>query len=643
MSSTISPQDEDPKDDPSSRDADADEHDEHDAVDKPRHHSAAIVTSIASLKQSCIDTTTSSSVLKIPRTLLLATLYASISGLLFGYQMGITGGALHSLQSSLELTSSQAESISSFFFLGLMIASPFGGYACDRLGRRSSMLYMDGVFAVASVVLLVAPSYNTILAGRFIAGCASGISLVAAVSYLTELASAEQHHQHRGMLVSTVEASVSLGFLVSYLASYAFTVAMPFEESWRILFGLGTGVLALIQLLGMRRMPESPEWLAEKGFHDKAHAALRRITTPNFNERNTDVIDAGDDDTLAGRVAEMRAEIENDDEQQHHNGSEQRVPLEYGEQVNFFLLEDCPTISHYWRQAVIIAFLAIAEQFCGHINVINYAPVIFAEAFFDYNEEQAAENGGAIASELLTTTIILGVVKFVVTTFVLFEVDKLGRLFLMKAGAGIVTVSLLLLGIGFSIKLEESHVNEAGVIEYMHSSFQHAMVLIGCTGCVAGFALSYGPITWLVTAELSPSSIRGRMLGFYTVLTHGCAALVSYTFLSGQDNYGEAAPFWLYFFCSLVASVFISVALPETGGVAGGDGEDVESLLDEMWFWGEDNPLNCICKALTGCSGSCHKRRDREIGEELGRIDSCFDDVDGTINRSSHGGDITFV
>eukprot|EP00581_Thalassiosira_minuscula_P007075 CAMPEP_0183703634 /NCGR_PEP_ID=MMETSP0737-20130205/1315_1 /TAXON_ID=385413 /ORGANISM="Thalassiosira miniscula, Strain CCMP1093" /LENGTH=545 /DNA_ID=CAMNT_0025930431 /DNA_START=231 /DNA_END=1865 /DNA_ORIENTATION=- len=505
---------------------------------------------------------------KIPRTLIFATLYASISGLLFGYQMGITGGALHSLQSSMELTAAQSESISSLFFIGLMIASPFGGYACDRLGRRSSILYMDGLFLLAAFILTLAPNYKTILAGRFIAGCASGISLVAAVSYLTELASAEHHHSHRGALVSTVEASVSLGFLVSYLASYAFTVALESEDAWRLLFGAGTGFLAVIQWMGMRKMPESPEWLAEQGFHDKAHAALRRITPRSSME--------DDAQSLAGRVAEIEAEVLGRDEQ--------RVPLEYGE-VNFFMLDDCPTISHYWRQAIIIAILAISEQFCGHINIINYAPVIFAEVFYNYDEEEAAENGDAIASELLTTTIILGVVKFIITTFVLFEVDKLGRRFLLKAGAGIVTVSLLFMAIGFTAGLEKTTVTTTGETEQVHTNIQEVLVLIGCTGVVAGFALSYGPITWLVTSELSPSSIRGRMLGFYTVLTHGSAAIISYTFLSGQEKYGEAYPFWFYFFCSLASFVFIIVAVPETGGVTGSDGEDVESLLDDTLFW----------------------------------------------------------
>lgn len=268
---------------------------------------------------------------RMTRTLVLATFYSSISGLLFGYQTGVTGGALHSLQSSMDLTSAQSESVSSLFFVGLMIASPFGGYACDRLGRRSSILYMDGFFLLSAVIMTLAPTYAAMLVGRFVVGCASGISLVAAVSYLTELATAE----NRGALVSTVEASVSLGFLAAYLASYWLTVSFDYGEGWRLLFGAGTGLLALIQWAGMRRMPESPEWLAEQGFHDKAHAALRRLTPR---------VDLEDDEgSLAGRVAEIEAEVLGLDEQ--------RVPLEYGE-VNFFVLDDCPAISHYWRQAI---------------------------------------------------------------------------------------------------------------------------------------------------------------------------------------------------------------------------------------------------------------------------------------------------
>ena len=277
-----------------------------------------------------------------------------------------------------------------------------------------------------------------------------------------------------------------------------------------------------------------------------------------------------------------------------------------------------------------IAVLAMAEQFCGHINIMNYAPTIFAEVFYDYDQNDATENGGAIASELLTTTIILGVVKFVITTFVLFEVDKLGRRFLLKAGAGIVTVSLLFLAVGFTVGLEKTKLNELGETELVHTTFQEGLVLIGCTGVVAGFALSYGPITWLVTSELSPSSIRGRMLGFYTVLTHGSAAIVSFTFLSGQEKHGEAYPFWLYFFCSLASFAFIVAAVPETGGVAGGDGEDVESLLDDTVFWSKDNPLyRCFRPVIKTCpTGGCIRKNNSDT--EMGRINDCFDD-------SSHG------
>ena len=219
-----------------------------------------------------------------------------------------------------------------------------------------------------------------------------------------------------------------------------------------------------------------------------------------------------------------------------------------------------------------------------------------------------------------------------------FQVDHLGRLFLMKAGVGIITVSLLFLAFAFSVRWEDKYVTDSGQTDLSHSKIQHALVLIGCTGVVAGFALSYGAINWLITSELSPSSIRGRMLGVSTVLNHGCAALVSFTFLSGQEKYGAAMPFWLYFFCSFASFVFIIVAVPETGGVAGGDGEDVDSILDDTLFWSKDNPLYRFLAPYLGCPCSvvCGKR---ESDEELRRnIDSCFDDSEDRRRPS-----ITFV
>lgn len=284
---------------------------------------------------SCIQSTNEQA---LSRPLIWATVYASISGLLFGYQLGVTSGALHSLQSSLDLTSSQTESVTSFFFLGLMIASPFGGEACDRFGRRKSILYTDGVFGFASLLLLFAPGIKIILMGRFISGCSSGISLVSAVSYLTEIAGRD--HSHRGALVSTVEAAVSLGFLLAYLTSYlVLKLFVGMEESWRLLFGLGTGILSLFQWIGMRKMPESPEWLAQMGFHGKAEEALRWIGVSN---------------SIATKS--MDDELENDDTIQNDYRS-----------VNFFSLESCPSITQYWRQLIIISFLAMAEQFCGHM------------------------------------------------------------------------------------------------------------------------------------------------------------------------------------------------------------------------------------------------------------------------------------
>ena len=254
----------------------------------------------------------------------------------------------------------------------------------------------------------------------------------------------------------------------------------------------------------------------------------------------------------------------------------------------------------------------------NHVFPLHTAPVIFAEVFYNENEDEASENGDEFA------LVILSVVKLVITIFVLFFVDKLGRLFFLKTGATIITVSLLSIAISLTVGWEETTVTESGKVEHVHSPLQDALVLIGCSGVVTGFALSYG-LVWLIASELSPSHIRGRMLGFFAVLTHGCAALVASTFLSDQEKYGDVYPFWVYFCCSLASLAFIFAAVPETEGVDGCVSDDIESLLDETSFWKKDNPIFLYF-------GRC-KKKSPIHHDEIIRIDLCFDDVVATNRR----------
>ncbi len=242
--------------------------------------------------------------------------------------------------------------------------------------------------------------------------------------------------------------------------------------------------------------------------------------------------------------------------------------------------------------------------------------MIFAEVFYNEEEKVASEDGGEFV------LVVLGVLKLLITLFVLFSVDQFGRLFFLKAGATIVTVSLLFVAISLSVNWEGTVVSQSGDIEYVHSTIQDVLVLIGCTGVVTGFALSYGPV-WLIASELSPPTIRGRMLGFFTVLTHGCAAFVTYTFISDQEKYGNARPFWIYFLCSMAGLAFFFVAVPETEGVDSCECEDVESLLDETPFWSwSKNGL------ISRCFGQWRDGfKIKTPTQEVTRIDLGFDDV----------------
>eukprot|EP00562_Extubocellulus_spinifer_P006564 CAMPEP_0178524848 /NCGR_PEP_ID=MMETSP0696-20121128/29861_1 /TAXON_ID=265572 /ORGANISM="Extubocellulus spinifer, Strain CCMP396" /LENGTH=551 /DNA_ID=CAMNT_0020156209 /DNA_START=100 /DNA_END=1751 /DNA_ORIENTATION=+ len=488
------------------------------------------------------------------------TAAACLGGVLFGYDLGVISGALPSLTSSLQLTDSQSETVVAFLFIGSVIGSFIGGYICDKIGQ-----VCDGIFLVGSIVLALAPSYGMILFGRIVVGIAVAVSAISDVSYLTEIA--PEHH--RGALVSCNEASISLGFLLAYVSSYVVTVSVNYDQGWRIMFGL-SGLIALLQFVLMAGLPESPIWLEENGKMSEAMEALARIQAGSGAEavRNEDIDEEDSSSDFAHPVNEAVIGTGGNDfgplptdenhEEQENDGTEEVVVSKLKDASGTSIgIGTRLSLTHYWRHMAIASFLAVSQQICGHINILNFAPEIFNEVF-----------GSATSSSLIATTIVLGILKFFLTTFVIFEVDRIGRRFLLLSGIFVITVSLLSLTLAYTLGSEN---------ESEFTLPQRTLAVAGCSGVVAGYALSYAPLTWLIVSEIFPSSIRGRALGMTTITTNAFAALVSYTFLTGQDVFGPAMPF---------AAVFATVAIPDTGSiVAGGNGEDVDQALGTMFLW----------------------------------------------------------
>jgi len=212
------------------------------------------------------------------------------------------------------------------------------------------------------------------------------------------------------------------------------------------------------------------------------------------------------------------------------------------------------------RQIIIALFLTTTQQFCGHSNILNFAGNIFAQV------------GLESASTTLIITIILGLVKFIITCCVIWKIDHFGRRPLLHFGMCTITLSLFMLFIAYG------SINDDGDM----SSWGKYIAILGIFGVVAGYAGSFGPLTWLLVSELFPSNIRGRALGGATICSHLSAALVTNTFLSWQSSMGSSVPFAIYCVLTALSMAFAYVAMPETGGKTF---DEIANEMDQMRFW----------------------------------------------------------
>lgn len=442
--------------------------------------------------------------------------FPAVGGLLFGYDIGATSGALVSMTSQqwsgtdwYSLSAFQSGLVVSLSLAGALLGSGAALLYGDKLGRRKELLLASGLYGTASLIVALAPGLPTVMAGRLLYGAGIGFAMHAAPAYIAETSPARV----RGLLISLKEAFIVGGILAGYAASYVFVEQLG---GWRWMYGLASVPAALL-LAGMLWLPESPRWLLLSGSgQDAAAAALRRSK---------------------GRVATSAA-VQAEIDQIMDAMAASPMAQSGGGAFDFTEL----LRPRYRRPLAIGMSLMLFQQITGQPSVLYYAAKIFQAAGFSGAEEATG------------VSLILGFFKLLMTALAVATVDSWGRRPLLLWGVSGIVVALLALGTA-----------QIGVLpipaELVAWTNLGALLLY-----VGAYQMSFGPISWLLCGEVFPLKVRGQAIALATLTNFGSNFLVSLLLPSVQEQIGQGATYFTFAVIGIVAVATINAIVPETKG-----------------------------------------------------------------------------
>jgi MFS transporter, SP family, galactose:H+ symporter len=322
---------------------------------------------------------------------LMAALIAAIGGLLFGYNTAVVSGAMLFITKDMNLTILDKEVVVSTILIGALIGAWIGGVASDKFGRRYTLFITSVLFVVGVLFLYFSDGMTMLLIGRFVVGLGIGIASLTVPLYISEMSPSKV----RGTFVSFNQLAITIGILASYGVDLFFSRT----GDWHAMFGIAI-FPSIALFIGLLFIPETPSWLAEYGFKNKAKKVLAKI---HRNEKEEAIIISKQKDTE--KVVSWRNLL--------HKSV--RAPLIVGVLISVF------------------------QQVTGVNTVFYYAPEIFKMSGF-YSDSVA-----------LMATVGLGIVNVIMTIVALWLIDVIGRRLLLIIGTAGMVVSLVALSLSFYI------------------------------------------------------------------------------------------------------------------------------------------------------------------------------------------------
>ena len=505
-------------------------------------------------------------------------LIVALGGFLLGFDASVISGVVKFIEPEFNLSKLElgwaVSSITLTAAIGMLIAGPMS----DKYGRRKILKYAAILFTISAIGSALAFSFFSLIVFRMIGGLAVGAALIIAPMYIAEVAPPEK----RGFLVSFNQLNIVLGISLAFFTNYLILKWGNSDAEWAAALGLGKwnwrwmlgleAIPAIIYYFGLFAVPRSPRWLMVQNKKEEALQVMKRVT------------------------ADGDAEAQIDQVEKSINDDKNKSKAQFSD-----------IFKKSMRKVIIIGLVVgVFQQIVGINAVLFYAPMIF-------------EQTGIGTDASFIQAALVGLTNLGFTVVAMLAIDKFGRKPLLIIGMIGIAGCLFLLSYGFhnatytlseeaianlpveinkdqlltiqdkvytsdlefkaaivSTLGEESAVMYESTLVTASAKMNTLLILIGIIGFVGAFAMSIGPVMWVLFSELFPNRIRGIAISFVGLINLGVAFLVQLLFPWELSVLGNGNTFLVFGLFAVLGFVFIWVKVPETKGKSL---EELEKLL----------------------------------------------------------------
>jgi SP family xylose:H+ symportor-like MFS transporter len=464
--------------------------------------------------------------------LISIVMVAVLGGLLFGYDTAVISGAEKGLQAffmeakDFSYTNGWHGFTSASALIGCIIGSALSGYLATNLGRKKSLIIAGLLFFISALGSMDpeflffehgVPTYSLLLMFNFyrvIGGIGVGLASAICPMYIGEVAPSNI----RGMLVSWNQFAIIFGQLVVYFVNF---------------FILGDHIQPLVEEMGKGIAAINPaaQWTVTTGWRymfgsEAVPAGLFALLICFVPETPRYLVSINQDQKALGILSKI-------------NGTERAVQIL--QDIKDTMVVKTERLMTYGFMCIFIGImLSVFQQAVGINAVLYYAPRIFGDMGMD---------------NPMMITVFMGIINILFTLVAIFTVEKWGRKPLLIYGS-------LGMAIGaFGVAVTFGH---AGL------EFVTAASLLVYS---ASFMFSWGPITWVLIAEIFPNTIRGGAVAIAVAFQWIFNFIVSSTFvpmfnmhLTEGDDFGHWFTYGLYGVICVIAALFVWKLVPETKG-----------------------------------------------------------------------------